>query len=88
MIKKKQLALLERPSFVHLESLPTRPPVEWSSPHVSFNSVTAEAIEVLDTGEKIFLFRDRSDPTLSFHNYPRKKKNFLNSKKAARANIN
>lgn len=88
LIKKKQLALLERPSFVHLESLPTRPPVERSSPHVSFNSVTAEAIEVLDTGEKIFLFRDRSDPTLSFHNYPRKKKNFLNSKKAARANIN
>nr|AAT90396.1 Ellis-van Creveld syndrome 2-like protein [Gallus gallus] len=89
LIKKKQLALLERPSFVHLESLPTRPPVERSSPHVSFNSVTAEAIELLDTGEKIFLFRDRSDPTLSFHNYPRKKKkNFLNSKKAARANIN
>lgn len=89
MIKKKQLALLERPSFVHLESLPTHPPVERSSPHVSFNSVTAEAIEVLDTGEKIFLFRDQSDPTLSFHNYPRKKKkNFLNSKKAARANIN
>lgn len=89
LIKKKQLALLERPSFVHLESLPTHPPVERSSPHVSFNSVTAEAIELLDTGEKIFLFRDRSDPTLSFHNYPRKKKkNFLNSKKAARANIN
>eukprot|EP00076_Gallus_gallus_P020585 XP_015141282.1 limbin isoform X4 [Gallus gallus] len=89
LIKKKQLALLERPSFVHLESLPTRPPVERSSPHASFNSVTAEAIEVLDTGEKIFLFRDRSDPTLSLHNYPRKKKkNFLNSKKAARANIN
>lgn len=63
--------------------------MERSTPHVSFNSVTAEAIEVLDTGEKIFLFRDRSDPTLSFHNYPRKKKkNFLNSKKAARANIN
>uniref|UniRef100_A0A8C2U6F1 EvC ciliary complex subunit 2 n=1 Tax=Coturnix japonica TaxID=93934 RepID=A0A8C2U6F1_COTJA len=89
LIKKKQLALLERPSFIHLESWPTRPPVEQSSPLVSFNSVTAEAIEVLDTGEKIFLFRDRSDPTLSFHNYPRKKKkNFLNSKKAARASIN
>ncbi|XP_072191776.1 limbin isoform X3 [Excalfactoria chinensis] len=92
LIKKKQLALLERPSFIHLihlESLPTRPPVEQSSPRVSFNSVTAEAIEVLDTGEKIFLFRDRSDPTLSFHNYPRKKKkNFLNSKKAAHASIN
>uniref|UniRef100_A0A8C3KX93 EvC ciliary complex subunit 2 n=1 Tax=Chrysolophus pictus TaxID=9089 RepID=A0A8C3KX93_CHRPC len=89
LIKKKQFALLERPSFIHLESLPTRPPVEQPSPRVSFNSVTAEAIEVLDTGEKIFLFRDRSDPTLSFHNYPRKKKkNFLNSKKAAHASIN
>ncbi|XP_042727882.1 limbin isoform X2 [Lagopus leucura] len=89
LIKKKQLALLERPSFIHLESLPTCPPVEQPSPHVSCNSGTAEAIEVLDTGEKIFLFRDRSDPTLSFRNYPRKKKkNFLNSKKAAHASMN
>ncbi|XP_031444227.1 limbin [Phasianus colchicus] len=88
LIKKKQVALLERPSFIHLESLPMRPPVEQPSPRVSFNSVAAEAIEVLDTGEKIFLFRDRNDPTLSFHNYPRKKKkNFLNSKKAARASL-
>lgn len=63
--------------------------MEQPSPHVSCNSVTAEAIEVLDTGEKIFLFRDRSDPTISLHNYPRKKKkNFLNSKKAARASMN
>ncbi|XP_021249656.1 limbin isoform X2 [Numida meleagris] len=89
LIKKKQLALLERPSFIHLGCLPTRPPVEQSGPRVSLNRVTTEAIEVLDTGEKIFLFRDQSDPTLSSHNSPRKKKkNFLNSKKAARASIN
>ncbi|XP_065591867.1 limbin [Cyrtonyx montezumae] len=89
LIKKKHFALLERPSFIHLECLSTRPAVEQSGPHVSLNIVTAEAIEVLDTGEKIFLFRDQCDPSLSFHNSPRKKKkNFLNSKKAARANIN
>ncbi|NXJ10756.1 LBN protein, partial [Odontophorus gujanensis] len=89
LIKKKHFALLERPSFTHLECLPTRPAVEQSGPQVSLNIVTAETMEVLDTGEKIFLFRDQCDPSLSFHNSPRKKKkNFLNSKKAALANIN
>ncbi|XP_059673775.1 limbin [Gavia stellata] len=88
LIKKKQLALLEKASFVHLGCSPPHPPMEQSDPPVPLNTATAEAIELLDTGEKVFLFREPSDPILSLHNSPRKKKkNFLNSKKAARANM-
>ncbi|NXN31283.1 LBN protein, partial [Nycticryphes semicollaris] len=87
LIKKKQLALLEEASFLHLGCLRTRPPTEQSDPPVPLNVGTAKAIELLDTGEKVFLFREQSDPILNLHNSPRKKKkNFLNSKKAARAN--
>ncbi|XP_014750827.1 PREDICTED: limbin isoform X2 [Sturnus vulgaris] len=87
LIKKKQLALLEKAAFIHLGRSPAHPPMEQPGPSVSLNSAAAEAIELLDIGEKIFLFREPSDPTLALHNFPRKKKkNFLNSKKAARAN--
>ncbi|XP_027498531.1 limbin isoform X6 [Corapipo altera] len=88
-IKKKQCGLLEKAAFVHLGCSPTHPPMEQSDPPVSVSTATKEAIELLDTGEKIFLFREPSDPILALHNSPRKKKkNFLNSKKAARANMN
>ncbi|XP_032541320.1 limbin isoform X6 [Chiroxiphia lanceolata] len=87
-IKKKQCGLLEKAAFVHLGCSPTHPPMEQSDPPVSVNTATKEAIELLDTGEKIFLFREPSDPILALHNSPRKKKkNFLNSKKAARVNM-
>ncbi|NXP00317.1 LBN protein, partial [Certhia brachydactyla] len=85
LIKKKQRALLEKAAVIHLGCSPAHPPVEQPDPPVSLNSATAEAIELLDTGEKIFLFREPSDPILTLHNFPRKKKkNFLNSKKAVR----
>ncbi|NXF03907.1 LBN protein, partial [Smithornis capensis] len=88
LIKKKQCALLEKAAFIHLGSSPTYPPMEQSDPPVSLNTATNEAIELLDTGEKIFLFREPNDPTLALCISPRKKKkNFLNSKKAARANM-
>ncbi|XP_051654483.1 limbin isoform X5 [Manacus candei] len=88
-IKKKQCGLWEKAAFVHLGCSPTHPPVEQSDPPVSVNTATNEAIELLDTGEKIVLFREPSDPILALHNSPRKKKkNFLNSKKTARANMN
>ncbi|XP_029818722.1 limbin isoform X4 [Manacus vitellinus] len=87
-IKKKQCGLWEKAAFVHLGCSPTHPPVEQSDPPVSVNTATNEAIELLDTGEKIVLFREPSDPILALHNSPRKKKkNFLNSKKTARANM-
>ncbi|NXH38562.1 LBN protein, partial [Dicaeum eximium] len=94
LIKKKQLAVLEKAAFIHLGCSPpmewedAHPPMEQPDPPVSLNSTTAEAIELLDTGEKIFVFREPSDPILASRNFPRKKKkNFLNSKKAARANM-
>ncbi|NWR10490.1 LBN protein, partial [Paradoxornis webbianus] len=88
LIKKKQLALLEKAAFIHLGCSPAPSPMEQPDPPVSMSSATAEAIELLDTGEKIFLFREPSHPILALHNFPRKKKkNFLNSKKAARANM-
>ncbi|XP_077033820.1 limbin isoform X1 [Agelaius phoeniceus] len=88
LIKKKQLAVLEKAVFIHLGRSPAHPPVEQPDPPVPLNSAAAEAIELLDTGEKILLFREPSDPKLALHNFPRKKKkNFLNSKKAARANV-
>ncbi|XP_048159224.1 limbin isoform X3 [Corvus hawaiiensis] len=88
LIKKKQLAVLEKAAFIHLGCSPAHPPAEQPDPPVSLNSATAEAIELLDTGEKILLFREPSDPLLALHNFPRKKKkNFLNSKKTARANM-
>jgi len=62
--------------------------MEQSDLPVPLNTANAEAIELLDTGEKVFLFRELSDPILSLCNSPgKKKKNFLNSKKAARANM-
>ncbi|NWT34954.1 LBN protein, partial [Cardinalis cardinalis] len=91
LIKKKQLAVLEKATFIHLGCSAAHPPVEQPDPNdppVSLNSAAAEAIELLDTGEKILLFREPSDPKLALHNFPRKKKkNFLNSKKAARAKV-
>ncbi|XP_014121601.2 limbin isoform X6 [Zonotrichia albicollis] len=91
LIKKKQLAVLEKAAFIHLGCSPAHPPVEQPDPNdppVSLSSAAAEAIELLDTGEKILLFREPSDPKLALHSFPRKKKkNFLNSKKATRANV-
>lgn len=46
--------------------------------------VGAEALDGLHTGEKLFIFRNPADPEISLHIPPRKKKNFLNAKKASR----
>ncbi|NXM67369.1 LBN protein, partial [Serilophus lunatus] len=87
LVQKKQCTLLEKAAFLHLGCSPTYPPVEQSDPPVSLNTTTNETIELLDTGEKVVLFRELNDPTLASHHSPRKKKkNFLNSKRAALAN--
>ncbi|KAM9381974.1 limbin [Phaethornis superciliosus] len=87
LIKKKQHSLLEKASFIHLGCSPAHLPGEHFDPPVPFSTGAAEALEISDTGEKVFLFREPSDPILSLHNSPKKKKkNFLNSKKAAHAN--
>ncbi|CAK6433310.1 unnamed protein product [Pipistrellus nathusii] len=45
--------------------------------------VGAEALDFLGTGEKLFIFRNSAEPELALHGPPRRKKNFLNTKKAA-----
>uniref|UniRef100_A0A8C3X5C3 EvC ciliary complex subunit 2 n=1 Tax=Catagonus wagneri TaxID=51154 RepID=A0A8C3X5C3_9CETA len=46
--------------------------------------VGAETADVLNTGEKLFIFRSPMEPEISLHLPPKKKKkNFLNAKKAA-----
>lgn len=48
--------------------------------------VGLEAIDVFNTGEKLFIFRSPQEPEISLRVPPRRKrKNFLNAKKAARA---
>ncbi|PNI27291.1 EVC2 isoform 5 [Pan troglodytes] len=47
--------------------------------------VGAETIDLLNTGEKLLIFRNPKEPEISLHVPPRKKKNFLNAKKAMRA---
>ncbi|EHB03659.1 Limbin [Heterocephalus glaber] len=47
--------------------------------------IGTDAIDVLNTGEKLFIFRNPKEPAISLHVPPRKKKNFLNAKKASRA---
>ncbi|XP_066136876.1 limbin isoform X3 [Saccopteryx bilineata] len=62
-----------------------------SWPHLSLEArgelvpvpvVGAEAIDLWNTGEKVFIFRNPEGPELSPRAPPRKKKNFLNTKKA------
>ncbi|KFQ38021.1 Limbin, partial [Mesitornis unicolor] len=87
LIKTKQLALVEKASFIKLQCSPTHPPMEQSDPPILLSTAAAKAIELLESGEKVFLFCEPSDPVPPLHNSPRKKKkNFLNSKKAAHAN--
>ncbi|KAM6150796.1 limbin isoform 1-T1 [Erethizon dorsatum] len=47
--------------------------------------VGTETIDVLNTGEKLFIFRNPKEPEISLHVPPRRKKNFLNARKASRA---
>ncbi|XP_017394636.1 limbin [Cebus imitator] len=47
--------------------------------------VGAETIDILNTGEKLFIFRNPKEPEISLRVPPRKKKNFLNAKKATQA---
>ncbi|XP_032349656.1 limbin isoform X2 [Camelus ferus] len=81
ILKKTCPALRERMAFSGKGS--------W--PHLSLESVGelapvpivgAETIDLFNTGEKLFIFRNPREPEISLHVPPRKKKNFLNAKKA------
>ncbi|KAG9479733.1 hypothetical protein GDO78_011653 [Eleutherodactylus coqui] len=78
ILKKKRLQPVKRVSFSHSDSLAKLLQV---GPH-SDQFGSAEALNISDSGEKLFIFRAPSvSPTpLS---QPRKKRNFLNSKKSS-----
>ncbi|KAM9238023.1 limbin [Dugong dugon] len=82
ILKKTCLPLTERMVF----------PGKGSWPHLSLEPlgelapvpiIGADTVDLLNTGEKLFIFRSPKEPEISLHIPPRrKKKNFLNAKKA------
>ncbi|XP_074087694.1 limbin [Macrotis lagotis] len=83
ILKKTHLPLMKRAVLFRRESLP-----KLSSDYVGQTSEVhirgAEMSDLLSTGEKLFIFRNPEEPTISLcASSKRKKKNFLNSKKAA-----
>lgn len=56
--------------------------LEPSSEPVPMPVVGAETPGLFHTGERLFIFRNLKDPEVSLHVPPRRKKNFLNAKKA------
>ncbi|XP_068926120.1 limbin isoform X2 [Petaurus breviceps papuanus] len=85
ILKKKYLPLLEKMALFRRQSLP-----KLSADYVGQTSEVhirgAEMSDLLSTGEKVFIFRNLEEPTISLSvSSKRKKKNFLNSKKASLA---
>nr|XP_021486366.1 limbin isoform X2 [Meriones unguiculatus] len=83
LLKKIYVPVQERVMF----------PGKGSWPHLSVEPIGelaaipitgADTMDILNTGEKIFVFRSPKEPEISFRVPPKKKKNFLNSKKASR----
>ncbi|XP_051020804.1 limbin [Acomys russatus] len=84
LLKKIYIPVQERVMF----------PGKGSWPHLSLEPIGelapipiagADTMDLLNTGEKIFVFRSPQEPEISLRVPPRKKKNFLNAKKASRA---
>ncbi|MBZ3886241.1 Limbin [Sciurus carolinensis] len=96
-LAKMHWAQQRKASILKKTYLPIRERIVFSReswPHLSLEPigepapvpvVGTEALDVLNTGEKLFIFRNPKDPEISLHIPPRKKKNFLNAKKASRA---
>uniref|UniRef100_A0A8D2B7H1 EvC ciliary complex subunit 2 n=1 Tax=Sciurus vulgaris TaxID=55149 RepID=A0A8D2B7H1_SCIVU len=96
-LAKMHWARQRKASILKKTYLPIRERIVFSReswPHLSLEPigklapvtiVGTEALDVLNTGEKLFIFRNPKDPEISLHIPPRKKKNFLNAKKASRA---
>ncbi|XP_048220292.1 limbin isoform X2 [Perognathus longimembris pacificus] len=84
LLKKTCLPVRERAAFSGKGSWPHLPlePVGEPAP---IPITGAETMDVFNTGEKLFIFRSPREPDISLHVPTRRKKNFLNSKKASRA---
>ncbi|XP_038197601.1 limbin [Arvicola amphibius] len=84
ILKKVYAPVQERVTF----------PGKGSWPHLSLEPIGelapmpitgADTMDILNTGEKIFVFRSPKEPEIALRVPPRRKKNFLNAKKASRA---
>ncbi|XP_069869048.1 limbin isoform X2 [Dipodomys merriami] len=84
ILRKTCLPIRERAAFSGKGSWPHLPLEPLGEP-APIPISGAETIDVLNTGEKLFLFRNPKEPDFSLHIPTRRKKNFLNSKKASRA---
>ncbi|XP_027692488.1 limbin isoform X2 [Vombatus ursinus] len=84
ILKKTHLPLMERVALFRRESVP-----KLSADYVGQTSEVhirdAEISDLLSTGEKLFIFRNPEEPAISLcaASKRKKKKNFLNSKKAS-----
>ncbi|XP_027242860.1 limbin isoform X6 [Cricetulus griseus] len=84
ILKKVYTPVQERVTF----------PGKGSWPHLSLEPIGelapmpitgVDTMDILNTGEKIFVFKSPKEPEISLRVPPRRKKNFLNAKKASRA---
>lgn len=84
ILKKRYVPVQERVVF----------PGKGSWPHLSLEPIGElapipitglDTMDILNTGEKIFVFRSPKEPEISLRVPPRRKKNFLNAKAASRA---
>ncbi|XP_004624728.1 limbin [Octodon degus] len=84
ILKKTHLPIRDRLVFSGKGSWPHLPlePIGEPAP---VPIAGTETIDVLGTGERLFIFRNPKEPEISLHVPPRKKKNFLNARKASRA---
>lgn len=84
ILKKTCLPLRERVMFSGKGSWPQLSLEPIGEP-AAVPIVGVDTIDVLNTGEKLFIFRNPQEPEISLHVPPRRKrKNFLNTKKASR----
>ncbi|XP_043912143.1 limbin [Protopterus annectens] len=87
LVKKKQLQPWKRVSFSHMDSFPKFSSTISNHPSQVKSGLKPDVIDLPDTGEKVFVFRqDDSISTFATHS-KKKKKNFLNLKKSAVASF-
>ncbi|XP_067900460.1 limbin-like isoform X2 [Heterodontus francisci] len=88
ILKKKRLQFLKQVSFSHKHGPSEFPPVEDDHPE-PIDEALGEMLHMPDTGEKVFVFRIKKEVPCSSDLQPKtkKKRNFLNFKRSAVANL-
>ncbi|XP_051900019.1 limbin-like isoform X2 [Pristis pectinata] len=85
ILKKKRLQLLKQVSFSQSHGSSEFPPDDSPEP---INEGAGQMLKMADTGEKVFVFRIKKEEPCSSDLPPKKKKrNFLNFKRSAVANL-